>query len=74
MKLNKLSKLPRNAISVTTDVVGLYPSVPHAYGLEALLAKIEEREVKSIATEDLLQMGKFVLKNNSFEFDTKIKQ
>ena len=59
---------------VTTDVVGLYPSIPHADGLEALSAKLEEREDKSIATEDLLQMARFVLRNNFFEFDSKIKQ
>ena len=49
---------------VTTDVVGLYPSIPHAVRLEALSTKLEERQYKSIATEDLLQMAKFVLKNN----------
>ena len=27
MTLNKLGKLPANAISVTTDVAGLYPSI-----------------------------------------------
>ena len=73
-KLNEFGKLPENAILVTTDVVGLYPSIPHADGLGALSAKLEEREDKSIATEDLLQMAKFVLKNNFFEFDSKIKQ
>ena len=73
-KLNKLSKLPENAILVTTDVVGLYPSIPHADGLEALSTKLEERQDKSIATDDLLQMAKFVLKNNFFQFDSKIKQ
>ena len=41
---------------------------------EALSAKLEEREDKRIATEDLLQMARFVLKNNFFEFDSKIKQ
>ena len=73
-KLNDLGKLRENAILVTTDVVGLYPSIPHADGLEALLAKLKEREDKSIATEDLLQMARFVLRNNFFEFDSKIKQ
>ena len=43
-------------------------------GLEALSTKLEERQDQSIATEDLLQMAKFVLKNNFFEFDSKIKQ
>ena len=58
---------------VTTDVVGLYPQYS-TDGLEALLAKLKEREDKSIASEDLLQMARFVLKNNFFEFDSKIKQ
>ena len=73
-KLTELGELPENAILVTTDVVSLYPSIPHADGPEALSAKLEEREDKSIPTDDLLQMAKFVLKNSFFEFDSKIKQ
>ena len=72
-KLNNLGKLPKNAILVTADVVILYPSIPHADELEALLAKLEEGKDKSIDTEDLLQMARFVLRNNFFEFDSKIK-
>ena len=68
-KMIEPGKLPENAILITTDAVGLYPSIPHADGLEALSTKLEERQDKSIATEDLLQMAKFVLKNNFFEFD-----
>ena len=49
-------------------------SIPHADGLGALFAKLEEREDMSTATKDLLQMAKFVLKNNFFEFNSKIKQ
>ena len=73
-KLSDLGKLPENAILVTADVVGLYPSIPHADGLEALSGKLEEREDESIATEHILQMARFVLKNNFFELDSKIKQ
>ena len=73
-KLKELGEVPENAILVTADVVGLYPSIPHSDGLEALSVKLEERVDKSIATEDLLQMAKFVLKNNFFEFNSKIKQ
>ena len=58
---------------VTTDA-GLYPSISHADALKALSAKLEEREDKSISTEDLLKIDRFVLKNNFFEFDSKIKQ
>ena len=38
-KLNHLGNLPENTILVTTDVAGLYPSIPHEDGLEALSAK-----------------------------------
>ena len=54
--------------------MGLYPSIPHADGMEILSAKLEEYEDKSVATEDLLQMARFVLRNNFFEFNSKIKQ
>ena len=73
-KLKGLGKVPENAILVTADVVGLYPSIPHEDGLEALYTKLEEPEDKRIATEDILQMAKFVLKNSFFEFNSKIKQ
>ena len=33
-KLNDLGKLRENAILVTIDVVGLYPSIPHADGMK----------------------------------------
>ena len=36
--------------------------------------KLEERQDKSITTKDLLQMAKFVLKNNFFESNSKIEQ
>ena len=68
-KLNELAKLPKNAILVTTDVIGLYHNIPHTDGLEALSTKLKERQDKSIASEDLLEMAKLVLKNNFFEFD-----
>ena len=73
-KLNDLGELPENATLVTTDVVGLYPSISHADGLKTLSTKLEERQDKSIATEDLLRMARFALKNNFVEFDSKIKQ
>ena len=33
-KLKDLDEIPDSAILVTTDVVGLYPSIPHTEGLE----------------------------------------
>ena len=59
---------------VTVDVVGLYPRISHEAGLEALYEKFEERVGKKIPSSDLVNMAEFVLKNNYFEFDSKVKK
>ena len=73
-KLKHLGKVPSNAILVTADVVGLYPSIPHEAGLEGLYKKLEERVEKKIASSNLVNMAEFVLKNNYFEFNSKVKK
>ena len=73
-KLKSLGKVPDNAILVTADVVGLYPSIPHEQGLKTLYEALEKREKKLIPSSDLKQMAEFVLKNNYFEFNTQIKR
>ena len=35
-KLKNIDHIPQDDIMVTADVVGLYPSIPHDAGLEAL--------------------------------------
>ena len=55
------------------NVVGLYPSIPHVSGLEALRKALDIRENKKISTDDLTKMAEFVLKNNYFGFSGKIK-
>ena len=42
-KIKNLFDIPEGAILVT-DVVGLYPSIPHQAGLEALKEAPDERE------------------------------
>ena len=54
-------------------MVGLYPSIPHQDGLEALSIKLDQREEKVIPIENILEMAWFVLKDNYFEFDSMIK-
>ena len=73
-KLKELGSVPQNALLVTVDVVGLYPSIPHQDGLDALSIKLEQWEDKEIPTEDLLKLAQFFLKNNYFEFNSKVKQ
>ena len=73
-KIKNISTLPENAILVTADVVGLYPSIPHQAGLSTLKEALENRSVKKIPTENLIKMAEFVLKNNLFEFNNKVFQ
>ena len=72
-KTQNLSSIPKNAILVTADVVGLYPSIPHEAGLKILREVLDKREQHTIPTSELLRMADFVLKNNYFEFSGQIK-
>ena len=54
--------------------MGLYPSIPHDAGLKVLYEQLEERSDKKVPSADLVDMTEFVLKNNFFEFDSKVKQ
>ena len=71
-KIKHLKNIPDNALLVTSDVVGLYPSIPHEAGLRALKEVLDRREEKKISTEDLVKMAEFVL-NNYFEFNGQVK-
>ena len=66
--------IAQDALLVTTDVVGLYPSIPHQVGLKALKETLDKRENRNIATNDLIKMAEFVLKNNYFDFNGQVKQ
>ena len=73
-KIKSLRRIPEDAFLVTVDVVGLYPSIPQDVGLKALYKKLEERSDKKVPSADLVDMAEFVLKNNFFEFYSKVKQ
>ena len=65
-KIKSLGRIPEDAFSVTADVVGLYPSIPHGVGLKALCEKLEKRSDKKVRSAGLV--------DNFFEFDSKVKQ
>ena len=69
-KIKTLRCIPDNALLVTADVVGLYPSIPHQAGLIALKEALDKRLLKKIPTDDLIKMAEFVLSNNFFEFNS----
>ena len=73
-KLKELGWVPQNDLLVTGDLLGLYPSIPHLDGLEALSIKLNQQVDKTIPTENQLKMTLFVLKNNYIGFDSMIKQ
>ena len=51
-KIRGLKDIPNDALLVTADVVGLYPSVPHEAGVQALKEVFESRKDKKISTND----------------------
>ena len=60
--INKTKNL--NAILVTADVAGFYPSIPHEACLRALREVLDKQGNKCIPTEDLVKMAEFALKTN----------
>ena len=60
-QLKNLGNIPSNAILVTPNVVGLYPSIPHNVGLQALYEKFDERTDKKIPSTDFVEMDDFIL-------------
>ena len=73
-KIKNVGSLPENAILVTADVVGLYPSIPHEAGLQALEETLENRNHKQISAHKLVKMAQFVLQNKFFEFNNDVLQ
>ena len=55
----------------TVDVVGLYPSIPHGEGLEAIREALDRRENPDVATDTLVGLASLVLENNYFEFNDR---
>ena len=73
-KLRDPKNIPNDALLVTANVVGLYPSIPHETGLPALKAVLERKKDKKIWTNHLIKMAVFVLQNNYFEFNGELEQ
>ena len=65
-RLSKLGKIPEGALLCTVDVVGLYPSIPHGEGLEAIRGALDRRENPGVATDTLVGLVSLVLENNYF--------
>ena len=53
-------------------MVGLYPNIPHDEGLAAVRNALDERQEKTISTDSLVELAELVLKNNIFEFNSRV--
>ena len=69
-----LWEIPEGEILVTTDVVGLYPSIAKQIGLESPKKTLDERENNLISRDNIVKMTEFALKSNYFQFIGKVKQ
>ena len=67
-KIKQIRNLPENSELITAYVVGLHPSILHELDLKVLEEALGKRESKQISTDDLIELAKFVLQNNYFEF------
>ena len=71
-KIRDIQYIPSNA--VLADVIELYPSIPHDSGLKALKNILDKRKKQNKSTAYLTKMSEFLLRNNYFEFNCKVKQ
>ena len=64
--MNKVKniEISSDAVLVTADIIGLYPSITHKVCLKAFRNTLENRNYEEIPTENLLKMAEIVLKNN----------
>ena len=73
-KIKKLGKLSGNITLVTADMVALYLSISHEDCLETLRDRFIKSEDLKLTVSDIVKMVEFVLKNNIFEFNGKVKK
>jgi hypothetical protein len=69
--LAQVTSVPAGSLLVTADVTSLYPSIPHADGLNALRVTLDTRSVQQPPTDTLIELATMVLENNHFTFGDK---
>ena len=72
-KIKKLGKLSGNITLATVDMVALYLSISHEDGIERLRERLAKSEDFKLPVKDIDKMAEFVLKNNIFVFNEKVK-
>ena len=70
-RIRNIIHLPSDVLLVTLDVVSLYPSIPHDFGLCALKNFLLDRNLPAIVVNGIHNMTEMVLKNNVIEFNSE---
>ena len=69
-------KTPDNVVLVTMDVVALYPSIPIADGIAAVLHKLslhqEDIDMLGLSLDDIESLMTLILENNFFMFNKQV--
>ena len=69
-------RAPENTIIVTLDVVALYPSIPIADGIAAVMKKLDDHtdeiDLLGLSANDMEHLLYFVLENNYFKFNNTV--
>ena len=71
-EVNKGSKLPKNTILATIDVIGAYQNIPQEDGIKCLKEELDDRKNPSIPSEFLTKLMELLITNNLFEFNEDI--
>ena len=68
-RIRNIIDLPSDVLLETFDVLSLYPSIPHDFGLCALYDILFDRSLPTIVVNGIHNMTVLVLKKNAFEFN-----
>ena len=67
-KMNNGPNLPKNAMLVTSDIIGACHNIPQDNGSQCLLETLEEREDKTVPSDFLVKLMDLIQKHIIFEF------
>ena len=70
-RIRNIIDLPSDVLLVTFDVVSLYPSIQHDFGLCALKDFLLDHNLPNIVVNGIHNMTDLVLKKNVFEFNSE---
>ena len=70
-RIRNIIDFPSDFLLVTLDVVSLYPSIPHDFGLCAHKNFLLDRNLPAIVVNGIYNMTEMVLKKNVFEFNSE---